>query len=203
MTSGLFAALLALAIGVVAVILLRPPEAGRLSGRILLFVGLFLLPILLTAGAGQQHLDRSKSTEFCLTCHVMEPYGESLWVDDTSVLAATHMQNRLIDTDHACYTCHTTYAMYGDLKAKWNGVRHVLVYTLGTVDQPIELYEPYQNRECLHCHDGARSFEENDFHVDIRGELAGGDVSCLECHDVAHGVADLEGASFWRPEETR
>lgn len=197
MSTTLLIALLLLAIGLLAGLMVHAPETRRRGGRILLFCGLFLLPLLLTAGGAQHHLQQSKTTEFCLSCHVMEPYGDSLRVDDSEVVAAVHYQNRLIDVEHACYTCHTNYTMYGDLSAKWNGVRHLLVYYFGTVDQPIELYSPYQNRECLHCHAGARRFEENDFHLDLRGELDSGETSCLECHQPAHDVADLEGATSW------
>jgi hypothetical protein len=38
----------------------------------------------------------------------------------------------------------------------------VYVYYFSTPPAPgnIKLYQPFNNRECLHCHLGARSFEE-------------------------------------------
>ncbi len=60
----------------------------------------------------------------------------------------------------ACYTCHTDYAMFGTVHAKLEGLHHVYVYWFGTPMKPIRLYQPYNNRECLHCHEGARSFED-------------------------------------------
>jgi cytochrome c-type protein NapC len=71
-------------------------------------------------------------------------------------LAAAHFQNHRVPADEACYTCHTNYAMFGGMKAKIGGLRHIYVYYLGKPPQPadIKLYEPYNNRECLHCHAG-------------------------------------------------
>jgi hypothetical protein len=42
--------------------------------------------------------------------------------------------------------------MFGGLKAKLGGLRHIYVHYLGKPPQPedIKLYEPYNNRECLH-----------------------------------------------------
>ena len=76
---------------------------------------------------------------------------------------------------------------------------HLFVnYVTGPPDE-IELYQPYRNRECLYCHSSARSFEENDFHVDVRAALALGDVSCLECHAVSHDVNELASLPTWEP----
>jgi len=52
----------------------------------------------------------------------------------------------------ACYICHANYAMFGGFRAKLNGLQHVYVQHFGTPHNPIRLYEPYNNRECLHCH---------------------------------------------------
>src|ERR1051325_11060734 len=109
-------------------------------------------------------VEKSKQTEFCLSCHVMEPYGRSLHVDERGHIPAVHYQNHLVPADRACFTCHTTYTLFGDYNAKLHGLRHVYVQYLGTIPKEIKLYEPYNNRECLHCHLGARSFEEGAMH---------------------------------------
>lgn len=188
-----------------ALVLLRPalaqgtgPRGAR--GRVLAFLALFLLPLLALGWGANHHLETSKSTEFCLSCHVMEPYGESLYLEEREYLPAVHFQNALVPRDRACYTCHTQYTMYGDLNAKLAGIQHLWVNYFGTPDEPITLYQPYENRECLHCHGGARSYEEAEFHEGMEGELASGETSCLECHELVHAVGELESLETWSPE---
>jgi cytochrome c-type protein NapC len=175
----------------------RPSLTDARGGKVLAFLSFFVLPILLTWVGTSVHLEHSKSTSFCLSCHVMEPYGRSLRIDDPSHIPAFHFQNNLAPRDEACFTCHTTYTMFGNVGAKLKGMRHVYIYYLGTVPEKIELYEPFQNRECLHCHNGARSFEEQEFHQDIRAELASNETSCLECHSDIHDIANLAEQPLW------
>lgn len=191
-------------VGIVLIVLVvrRPGVIAAPGGRGLAFFAFFIVPIVATVLGTEAHLEQSKSTEFCLSCHVMEPYGKSLQIDDQGFVAANHFQNRRIPRERACFTCHTTYTMYGDIRAKLQGLKHLYIYYLGTVPEELALYEPYRNRECLHCHADARSFEEQEFHLDIRGELISDEISCLECHEPVHGVADLEGLPMWTQEAT-
>lgn len=192
------AAIVLLAIALIALVVLRPSLTTAPGGRILAFFAFLVLPLLATAMGLSAHVEHSKTTEFCLSCHVMEPYGRSLQVDDEAWLPAQHFQNNRIPRDQACFTCHTDYTMFGDAKAKLRGLKHVYVYYLGTIPEKIELYEPYNNRECLHCHAGARTFEESDLHKEMRADLAANTTSCLECHDMAHNVDELAGKPLWK-----
>ncbi len=191
-----------LSIVLVMVLLARPALTHTREGRILAFFGLFLFPILSSGIGFSVHVEHSKHTAFCLSCHIMEPYGKSLSVDDPHYLAAAHFQNHRIPADEACYTCHTNYALYGDLRAKWSGLNHVWVQYLGKPPAPeaIRLFTPYNNRECLHCHLGARSFEESPVHSAIRDGLVSNQTSCLTagCHDTVHNVAGLGKMKFWK-----
>src|SRR5438046_10173768 len=108
----------------------RPGITVSRGGKILAFLILFCLPVLCLTMGFSNELERSKSTEFCLSCHIMEPYGKSLHVDDPSYLAAAHFQNHRVAPDQACYTCHTNYAMFGTFKAKLGGLRHLYVHYL-------------------------------------------------------------------------
>ena len=168
------------------------------------FIVFFILPIAGTLFAASEHIERSKRTKFCLTCHIMEPYGKSLLVDDPAYLAAQHYQNHRIPTEEACFTCHTDYALYGDIRAKFRGLRHIYIQYLGDPPRPedIKLYSPYKNRECLHCHLGARSFQGNEIHAAILDSLKTNETSCLTsgCHDVVHNVATLGKVNFWSPQ---
>jgi cytochrome c-type protein NapC len=190
------------AIALVLLVIWRPRMLGRRSGKVLAFMALFLVPALAsTLGAGL-HLEKAKTTEFCLSCHEMQPYGESLMLDDSEYLPAAHFQNHRVPADSACYSCHTDYTMFGGVNAKMRGMRHLWVHYVGKAPEKLALYEPYNNRECLHCHGGARSFEESELHGDIRSELASGEMSCLECHDAVHPVDKLDSLERWQKPST-
>lgn len=187
----------------ISVFVARPGITETRGGKILAFLALFILPILCAAMGTSYELDHSKSTEFCLSCHVMKPFGKSLRIDDPGYLAAAHFQNHRVPPGEACYTCHTDYAMFGGVRAKLRGLRHVYVYYLGKTPAPeaIHLYDPYNNRECLHCHLGARSFEEGAVHnadPDALPAMKANKLSCISsgCHGTVHDVAHLDKAKF-------
>ena len=173
------------------------------GGKILAFLALFLLPALAVYAGFSTHMQRAQTTAFCLSCHVMTDYGRSLLVDDPSYVPATHFQNNRVPRDRACYTCHTDYTMFGGVRSKLHGMRHLYVQYLGRIPPPdkIELYEPYHNRECLHCHDGARKFEQMSAHVktpQMLGDITSGRLSCVSsrCHDTVHDIGSLADATF-------
>jgi cytochrome c-type protein NapC len=89
-----------------------------------------------------------ESSRFCLQCHEMTPYGMSLFGDNRAALPAVHYQYRLIDHEETCYSCHSNYATFGDVKTKLGGLEHVWVHYLGTAADPIALYQPYPNSNC-------------------------------------------------------
>jgi hypothetical protein len=133
----------------------------------------------------------------------MEDYGKSLHIDDVMHVPATHYTNARVPRETACFSCHTTYTMYGDWAAKLKGLEHVYVYYLGKVPERIKLYQPFHNRECLHCHEGARTFEEGKTHRSEPGQMEkikSNQLSCLtaKCHDVSHDVANVAKLEMWR-----
>ncbi|MBZ5643682.1 MAG: NapC/NirT family cytochrome c [Acidobacteriia bacterium] len=187
-------------------IAMRPELTIARGGKIFAFVALCILPVLSVWAGFNAQIERSTSTQFCLSCHVMNDFGQSLYVDDKSYLPAAHFQNNFVPRDHACFTCHTDYTMFGDYKAKWRGVHHVIVQYFGTIPKPadIKLYTPYNNRECLHCHAGSRVYEEAAPHhktPDMLSRAASNQLSCMnsDCHEFVHDVADIGGATMWKP----
>lgn len=196
-SAPLLAGLAAITIVLIGAILLRPSVLWNPAGRVLIFAVFLPLPILQTWVGSQEHLEMSKRTEFCLSCHAMQDYGKTLLLDESDYLPAAHFQNRRIPAGYACFTCHTSYTMYGDLEAKIRGLRHVWVNYFGTIPDELHLYEPYSNRECLHCHAGARSFEEGDLHVDEREAIENDETSCLECHDMTHPIDEVQDLAIW------
>lgn len=185
----------------IAALVVHPRLLRRRAGKAVAFVAMFLLPLLITGMGFALHLEHAKTTDFCISCHVMEPYGKSLNYDDTDHLPAGHFQNRRVPREMACYTCHTQYTMFGDVNAKLGGLKHVWVYYTGQTPEKIELYEPYHNRECLHCHGESRTFIEGGLHADMMGELRANEMSCLECHEFVHDAANADDHDTWTFEE--
>ena len=168
------------------------------GGRWALLVGAALLPLAASAGAFKAGIEESSRTRFCLSCHEMQSYGKSLFVDNRKALPAVHFQDRLVDRDNACFACHTDYAMFGDVKAKLNGLKHVYVHYLGKVPEKMALYQPYPNYNCLHCHDDARGYLEQPAHQAVTAQIASGQLSCLKCHAVAHDFGAVHDGRFWQ-----
>ena len=200
----LIIALVLFSIALITVLIVRPAITATRGGKVMAFLVLFFLPILCATMGVSSELERSKTTKFCLSCHSMEPYGQSLHVDDPSYLAAAHFQNHRVPADEACYACHTNYAIFGSMKAKMAGLRHVCVYYLTKPPAPenIKLHEPYNNRECLHCHLGARSFEQGAVHnadPDLLPAVKANTLSCVSsgCHETVHNVGTLNKLKMW------
>jgi cytochrome c-type protein NapC len=133
----------------------------------------------------------------------MIPYGQSLYVDDPGHIPAQHFQNHRVPADMACYSCHADYTIYGPLKDKLQGLKRIYVQYVSTAPDPaaIRIAGGFKNAQCLHCHLGARSFEENPVHAAMMDSLKSEQVSCLGsgCHDTAHDVVNVSHLKMWRP----
>jgi cytochrome c-type protein NapC len=175
-----------------------PTLLGQAWGRLALLVGAGVVPLFVTVGGLSVGYRESSRTRFCLECHEMTPYGMSLFADNAAALPAVHYQSRLIDRDTTCYSCHADYALFGDVKTKLNGLRHVWAHYVGRIADPIELYQPYPNSNCLHCHDDARSYLESRAHQSVLAELRAGTTSCLNCHQIAHDFESVEAGRLWQ-----
>lgn len=162
-----------------------------------MLLGIGVLPLLGVAGGSVHAVRQSSTTDFCMKCHEMEDYGRSLFVEDQSVLPAVHYQKRLIDREQTCFACHTDYAMFGNTKAKLAGLQHVWVHYLGEVPETLELYQPYPNYNCLHCHEDARGYIEAAPHQGMLESLRKGRESCLKCHGKGHALDQVEAGAFW------
>jgi len=199
--NGILIALIALTTLLAIFFFIRPTVTTGAPGKILAFVALFILPALCVAGGMSAHIQRSEQTRFCISCHVMEPYGRSLYVDDPSYIPAQHFQNHRVPADMACYACHADYTIYGPFKDKLAGLTRIYMQYVSTPPDPIAIKGGYSNLQCLHCHLGARSFEENPVHTALMDSLKSNQLSCVSsgCHATVHAVATLEKVKFWRP----
>jgi len=199
--TGILIALIVLTMIVAVFFLVRPAVTASPREKILAFIALFILPVLCVGGGMSTHMQRSEQTRFCISCHAMAPYGRSLHVDNPSYIPAAHFQNHRVPADAACYACHADYTIYGPLKDKLQGITRIYTQYVGTPPKTIHVPGGYSNLQCLRCHAGARSFEENPVHMAIMDSLKSNQMSCISsgCHDTVHNVADLDHVKFWGP----
>lgn len=206
MPTFLILAVVVITIILAALVVARPALTVARGGKVLAFLAFFIFPVFAGLLGVENHIDRSKRTSFCLSCHVMEPYGHSLYVDDSSYIPAAHFQNGRVPRDEACYTCHTDYTIFGGFNSKLRGLHHIYAQYISKPQQPIKLYHPYNNRECLHCHEGSRSFEQGAIHTadpQTMADIKSNKISCLSsgCHDTIHNVQQLNHVKYWKPVE--
>ncbi len=199
--TGILIVLIALTIVLTVVFLLRPSITSGPTGKILAFIALCVLPVLCIGGGMSTHMQRSEQTKFCISCHSMENYGKSLYVDDASYIPAQHFQNHRVPADQACFACHADYTIFGPFKDKLRGVTRIYMQYLSTPPQTIRIPGGYSNLQCLHCHSGARNFGENPVHSSMMDSLKSNQISCISsgCHDMVHNVVQLGHVKFWRP----
>jgi cytochrome c553 len=196
---GVVIALVVLTIALAGVFLVRPSITVGATGKILAFVSLCVLPVLCIITGMSFHMQRSQQTSSCISCHSMASHGQSLHLEDPKYIPAQHFQNHFVPPDKACYTCHTDYTIYGPWKSRLDGLRYVYMTYLGTVPKTIHYRGKYSNLQCLHCHAGARDFEEHLSQMPPIGELTTNRISCLSsgCHDMIHNASEVGHLKMW------
>ncbi|MBI4209069.1 MAG: NapC/NirT family cytochrome c [Deltaproteobacteria bacterium] len=162
-------------------------------GKVLFFLVVIVFPTLVVAATFALNIKNSESVSFCLGCHEMGPYVDSLHEDDDEMIPTIHYQNNWVEQKEACYQCHTDYTVFGPIKAKVRGLMHIYVHYIKGAPKDIALYKPYNNRECLRCHEGAKRFENLPQHQQdpkMLLRLKINKQSCMDkgCHDVTHEV---------------
>lgn len=185
----------------------RRLSAGTASA--LGFIGLCVLPVFMMLFGAYTTVERSKSVEFCHSCHTaMDMYVSDMRDPASTTLAAGHYKERWITRDE-CYRCHADYGVWGAADAKLRGFSHLYHWLIGAptargVEQ-IHTYRPYRNDLCLGCHAGSASFiaSADRVHLNLASNLVvidpdtGAEVtSCLVCHGPAH--PDL---AQWHPQK--
>src|SRR4029079_13743148 len=107
--------------------LLRRPLLTRAT-KILLLFGIGLFPLGTAMTGNYVGFEATKERTFCGSCHVMKPYTEDSANPSSITLAARHAKNPMFDSQN-CYACHADYGMFGTIKTKMGGMRHVWLYT--------------------------------------------------------------------------
>ena len=149
-------------------------------------LGLAILPLSIWFLGNFVAIEGAKQVSFCGSCHpVMDPYVNDMIDPSSKTLAAVHYVNRYIVTEH-CYACHVSYGLFGTFRAKWEGLKDVYRFYTGTWETPITLSLPYSNWNCLHCHDGAKKYEDLPVHRAVESLITTDKMSCLSCHRPTH-----------------
>jgi len=196
-------ALAALGLALLLIVTRAHGFRGAPGWRLLAFTAFFAVPVLFVVSSLQADLHHMETVQFCGSCHVMERYVKSLSYDDDEPLSSVHVRNNFVHQKTACYSCHVDYAMFGSVKAKVNGLHHVIANLQGKGRGKIELYSPYKNGNCLHCHGSSQRFREVEDHnaeADFMTRVQAGTLSCVQsgCHDEGHywdGKYDEAGTS--------
>lgn len=168
-----------------AVVVRRGVRRG-LRERLFVAAAVLLLPFTTIAMGQGVTVERMQTVQFCRSCHLMHPWVDSLKDTEAPTLAALHSQNRRVNPETACYTCHSDYSLVGPVLTKLRGLRHVYGYYIKRHKGEIRIFTPFRNATCLHCHGGARNFEEHAAHVAVLDQLRDESLSCLTCHAPAH-----------------
>ncbi len=128
--------------------------------------------------------ERAERVEFCGSCHAaMHAYVADMHDTGSPSLAAVHYRNRYIPLNQ-CYTCHTSFGLFGTMQAKIAGVEDVRRFYLGSFHQPIRMRVPYENGDCLKCHGESARWAAR--HSEVRDAVFAGKMRCLGCHGKVH-----------------
>ena len=164
-------------------------KMSRLNYRSLMIVSMFALPFVTVLSTGATVLETTKTVQSCASCHVMDPFVNDLYDDESTTLAARHYKNRWI-SEYQCYTCHTTYGAHGTFEGKRDGFRHWLLFVTKTWDEPITFAGSYPNQNCTSCHVGTQKFRDVPSHIALSDRMRADEVSCISCHGPAHPTPD-------------
>jgi hypothetical protein len=156
-------------------------------------VGLLVLPFAAYGLGNLYVIQVAKETQFCGSCHVMEPIAAAIHVDDGS-LAARHVALGAIPNNEACYGCHGGYGVWGGVGAKMDGIRHMFLNLTGRIHYPIEIVGRYDISQCLDCHAQSTKFRAQEAHrdPDMQKALLDGSMTCTGvCHAPPHPESAL------------
>ena len=182
---NLAATILAAVVSASTLVLLRR-RLAELRAKQLLFVSLCALPLPATFMTSAIGLTQSKAVNFCRHCHEMAPFIRDLEDSESETLAALHFRNRYIQHNH-CYTCHSDYGVFGDVKAKTAGFQHLYKHATKSAKLPIRKADPYNFGICLGCHQDSQLYKES--HEAMTEEEL---KTCTSgaCHELAHPPPD-------------
>jgi nitrate/TMAO reductase-like tetraheme cytochrome c subunit len=174
--------------------LVRRPALTNAT-KLVLLLGIGVLPIATAATANVAGFEGTKERTFCGSCHVMTPYSDDSSNPKSTTLASRHARNAMFGSAN-CYGCHANYGMFGTVVTKLGGLRHVYEYVFHyhqmspeEARAKIHIRTPFQNATCMHCHStGVPLWNAVPEHASLLPRLRDGSVSCASsgCHGPAH-----------------
>jgi cytochrome c-type protein NapC len=201
--------------------LIRRPVLNR-QVKIILIIGLGVLPILTAMVGNMEGLAATEQHEFCGSCHTMDAHLADANDPDSMGLAAIHSRNKTFG-DKSCYVCHKDYGMFGYALTKLGGMGHVYYFLTEFAWLDIEealpkihIARPFKNENCMQCHT-TTGYLWNGVadHRGLLDDLRAGETSCASagCHGYAHPFSkpdeetppDAEARTIeglWEPKET-
>lgn len=163
--------------------------------KVLLLLGIGILPIATATTGNVAGYHAMKTTKFCGSCHVMTPYSADSQDPTSTSLAARHGRNEAFGAEN-CYACHADYGMFGVAVTKLGGMRHVYEYTFNyhqlSVEEALvkmEIRQPFANATCMRCHSTQNpTWNEVGDHASALASIRDGTASCASagCHGPAH-----------------
>jgi nitrate/TMAO reductase-like tetraheme cytochrome c subunit len=158
-------------------------SSARVKWLLLFVLGVF--PALLVMATATLSFQRAETLSFCSSCHTMTPWVMDLKNSQSKAIAPMHYRNRFI-LHNQCYTCHVDYDFMGPVNAKVDGVRHIVAYYTGIgMHNPIKLYKPFPNNNCLQCHGASAQFQSQT-HIAVMDQIKANSMGCVTCHNPIH-----------------
>lgn len=148
-------------------------------------ITVLVVPLAVVVMGNYHVFEGTQEVSSCLRCHVMLPMANDMKDPNSMTLAARHYKNRWIATKQ-CFTCHKDYGFNGAIKAKIDGFRHLVKYTLGTYEEPIRFRGRFNNDNCLQCHRETSLFKGVTSHQTILARLEENRINCTHCHGFPH-----------------
>jgi predicted CXXCH cytochrome family protein len=138
--------------------------------RLLAVLGVVLVVLALMTSGAAQYTSRS---EFCVSCHIMEPYYVS-WQESTH-------------HDVACIKCHFPPGAAEKVRGKMQGLVQLLKYVTATAAPRLVAEIP--DESCLRCHDTRLLAGRVEFHgipfdhgPHLSEDRRGKKLRCTSCH---------------------
>jgi cytochrome c nitrite reductase small subunit len=185
-----------IAIGTVLLLFSLVRYRGRTPGLVAwvtVLLAAVVVPLVSTGFGTVLMFEKAEKVEFCESCHLtMQSFVDDMHNPNSISLAALHYKNRYIP-DNQCYTCHTSYGIFGTVEAKASGMVDVYKYYTRTFHLPVAMRSPYPNHDCLKCHADSAKWRDaaGGVHTAIQDQLFSDQLKCLDCHGSDHPAHTL------------